>query len=767
MLIDSVLRKETLSLLASELPVPQGARVVYFFEEPAARYRFVPFIASGLLMHDRCIILTDQRFADVFRSELAIQGVDSEPYEKEGQLLIITGDGASVLSGGANSFRSTRCLCDVSWMAARGWNMHELLRFEVEGHLLVEHQPCTTICQYDGTELSDDQIRAITAAHQYTINGSRLLNNENCRSLSHILFHEMDAQLRVLAELQDLSLKLTSALSLSDTLDAVIGAAMSICRAERAAVSCFNESGELRIMRSRGLTDGYLRRRRLRRDDPIIAALITSRRPAILDVDRLEGVSPNYEAWRYEGVRSIVAMPLVSEGEMFGVIGTGATAARSYTRIESDAMAILAAQAGAAITTSRLLEQLRGANRAKDEFLATLSHELRTPLTPILGWINILKRSADSEPLTCQGLETIERNAKQQAELINDLLDMTRIISGKIDLVRETTDLASLIRSAANQISPQAEARAVAIDLRLPDSTLLCEVDPVRLQQIMANLLTNAVKFTPDGGTVAILVDRKEGRSDEGDSIVIEVADTGIGIEPEFINQVFERFTQAHGGINRRYGGLGLGLAITRALVEMHGGEIRAASEGLGKGSRFTVRLPVRHSRAEARLPSEPGLAGSSDAALQSSQAAQSIFGSVFLREAFTGERLDLNVLIVEDSTDTLDMLKLWLRSFGCEVRTAGSAVEGLDLAARYKPDLVISDIGMPDVDGYELIRKLRRMSGLERVPAIALTGYARDEDRELALEAGYNVHVAKPADMNRLVKIVKELTGQLSELSN
>jgi CheY-like chemotaxis protein len=177
--------------------------------------------------------------------------------------------------------------------------------------------------------------------------------------------------------------------------------------------------------------------------------------------------------------------------------------------------------------------------------------------------------------------------------------------------------------------------------------------------------------------------------------------------------------------------------------------------------------LPVRHSRAEARLPSEPGLAGSSDAALQSSQAAQSIFGSVFLREAFTGERLDLNVLIVEDSTDTLDMLKLWLRSFGCEVRTAGSAVEGLDLAARYKPDLVISDIGMPDVDGYELIRKLRRMSGLERVPAIALTGYARDEDRELALEAGYNVHVAKPADMNRLVKIVKELTGQLSELSN
>jgi signal transduction histidine kinase len=538
--------------------------------------------------------------------------------------------------------------------------------------------------------------------------------------------------LHALAQLQSLSSKLNVSLSLEETLDAIIEAALAICRADRAAISYLNDAGELQIMRQRGLSDEYINRRRLTRLDPAIKEMIARRQPLVIeDVNALAGRSPNYNAWKSEGVASIITLPLVSEGDTFGVIGAGSSVSRRYSQTEVDAMAVLAAQAGAAITNARLYERLRDANRAKDEFLSTLSHELRTPLTPILGWMHLLKPFSKQEKVLAEGLETIERNANQLAGLIRDLLDMTRIESGKVELSPRPTDLGALVRSQVAQTFLQAEARGITVDSSLTEEVFIIEIDPVRIEQAIANLLNNAVKFTPEGGRIFVSLGR--GASDEA---VIEVADTGIGIEPEFLPHVFDRFSQGHSGMNRRYGGLGLGLAITRAMVEMHGGQVTAKSDGPGLGSRFVVRLPAEKAMRE-RDANDREPAG----------------------EPIRIEPLGLRVLVIEDSEDTLNMLKLWLDAFGCEVVTATDAARGEALAISHAPDLILSDIGMPDVDGYQLMRRLRKNTGLERVPAIALTGYARDEDRDQARAAGYDAHISKPADINKLIGLIKKLT--------
>lgn len=551
-------------------------------------------------------------------------------------------------------------------------------------------------------------------------------------------------QLRALTRLQNLSLKLSATLTLDETLEAIVEAAVVICQADRAAISYINESGELRLLKHRGLTEEYVKQRQLTRLDPTLSEMMTTRLPSIVeDIDEFADVSPNYPVWKKEGIASIVSLPLVSEGKVFGVIGAGSPSVRRYSKTETDAMAILATQAGAAIINARLFEQLREANKAKDEFLSTLSHELRTPLTPILGWANLLKKFLSVDPLLAEGLESIERNANQLSELIKDLLDLTRIISNKIELEREPSDLAVLVKTAVSQMRSQAEARGVIVEVGLPSDPIICDVDPMRIQQIISNLLGNALKFTPEGGRASVVLRRDAAGSGAPERIAIEVIDTGGGIDPEFLPFIFERFTQGHEGINRRFGGLGLGLAITRAMVEMHGGEVTAQSDGAGCGSRFTVRLPITTSIT------------TDEAVHQEEESPESVVHESEIQS------LELRVLIIEDSLDTLNMLKLWLGIYGCDVLIAAEAMEGVRLATEYRPDLIISDIGMPDVDGYELMRMLRKTPGLEQVPAIALTGYAREEDRELALRAGYNAHISKPANMGRLLYLIKKLTRQ------
>jgi signal transduction histidine kinase len=375
----------------------------------------------------------------------------------------------------------------------------------------------------------------------------------------------------------------------------------------------------------------------------------------------------------------------------------------------------------------RVNRELTEANRAKDIFLATLSHELRTPLTPVLGWVNLLRSGGTNDTaMLSQGLDAIQRNAKLQARLVDDLLDISRVVSGKLRIDREPVNLSNIVESAAETVRADADARSVEFSVETPARPVVVHGAPVRLQQIVWNLLANAVKFTPKGGRVSARV-----RADGGDALV-EVTDTGIGIAPDFLPNVFDRFRQADGSTTRQYGGLGLGLAIVRALAELHGGWVRAESDGLGRGARFTFGLP--HAASVTEL-AEPEREEERDAP-------------------------NVPVLVVDDSEETVELLQMFFERRGYDVLGAGSAAEALRRAGERRPGLIISDISMPGVDGYSLLAELRRMPGLERVPAIALTGHAMDEDRVRALAAGFSVHVPKPVDPDELLRVVRRLTA-------
>jgi signal transduction histidine kinase/CheY-like chemotaxis protein len=814
-------RPETIALEPLDLSVPVGSRIAYLYDSPSTRTRFAPFINTGLIKGDKCVIFTDLPGRESFRRHLSELGANVERHELGGDLVFLTSEmmvdkveqiGNEIVEDAKTRSGLVRGISDGAWMADLGWTPREFFRLEVKCHIYGPYLPGTFICQYDLARTKREKIGHIIGAHHYIVTSDGVEQNPDRRLFGQVVFDGMDEQIRALSQLQDLSLRLAGSLNLDQILDALTDAAVAICRSERAAISSFDESGELRIIKHRGLSDEYLKSRRFVRSDPQVSELLATKEPLIIeDIDDLADSSPNYEAWKREGVRSIVTLPLIREGEVFGVIGTSSQTARHYSQTEVDAMAILAAQAAAAITNAKLFEQLTEANRAKDEFLATLSHELRTPLTPILGWIRILSRFESHDPMIKQGFEVIERNARQQADLINDLLDLTRITSGKIDFYRQPTDVCSLIDSTTNTVRPQAEARNIRIGLTMPETPVIFNIDPLRIRQIIVNLLSNAIKFTPDAGNVEISLAYRGRPGDQQDAapaqVIIEVIDNGIGIAPDFLPRVFDRFSQANGGINRLYGGLGLGLAITRALVEMHNGTIEVHSGGLGLGSRFTVRLPAlsepiegshasqspalspvsaptvseqplhaegldgqrlhatESPRVESRRPGLSAPNGSDSGSDAASNAGRFSVISQRIRRS-TGElhpidNLGLNLLVIEDSDDTLDMLKRLLTAYGCQVRGVTSASAGLESAAAIKPDLIISDIGMPEVDGYTFISELRKSPGLSQVPAIALTGYARDEDRELALAAGYDAHLAKPAEMAHLLAIIKRLTGR------
>ncbi|MFP5261731.1 MAG: response regulator [Blastocatellia bacterium] len=394
------------------------------------------------------------------------------------------------------------------------------------------------------------------------------------------------------------------------------------------------------------------------------------------------------------------------------------------------------------ISEQRAREQAEAANRAKDEFLATVSHELRTPLTSILGWVRLLRSEAIDEAAFTRGLDTIERNAKSQAKLIEDILDVSRIISGKLRIECRPVDLVSIIEMAIDAVRPAAEAKSINIHTSLDSGGGLVRGDPNRLQQVVWNLLSNAVKFTPGGGDIHV-------RLEQGGPARIIVSDNGDGIRPDFLPFVFDRFSQAEAQTTRRHGGLGLGLAIVRHLVEMHGGMIRVESAGEGKGATFTVELPssfadfgdaaARAARSE-RPPPEPE---------QISEDIPSLDG--------------LRILLVDDDADTLQVLGLALARAGAEVKTCSSAEEALKALDGWSADLMVSDIGMPGEDGYSLIRKVRglrpELGG--SMPAIALTAYASPADRSRALSMGFQMHVSKPVEPIELVASIARLTGE------
>jgi PAS domain S-box-containing protein len=466
-------------------------------------------------------------------------------------------------------------------------------------------------------------------------------------------------------------------------------------------------------------------------------------------------------------VRSYLAVPLVlRSGEVVGglvfvhsepgifderieriIVGVA-----SQASVAIDNARLLEVAQRAAIEREQLLERERIARAAaermgelKDEFLANLSHELRTPLSAIVGWSKVLRQGAKDEADLRNGLETIERNARIQKQLIDDLLDMNRIASGKVRLDIQPVAPISFIEAAIETVRPAADAKDIQIEKRLDPEASPIAGDPGRLQQVVWNLLSNAIKFTPRGGKVQVILSCADSH------VEIAVKDTGTGIHPDFLDHVFERFRQEEASKNRKYGGLGLGLAIVKHLVELHGGVVRAESPGPGSGATFYVQLPMMSSQRVSDR--HPGIV----------HATADLKGTDFSNIDLAG----IKVLVVDDESDARDLVRRVLSDCHAEVLTAGSANDALLLIKNEKPNVLVSDIGMPDVDGYELLKRVRTLeqSRGERIPAIALTAFARSEDRTRALRAGFLVHVSKPVEPSELVATVASVTGRSSEI--
>ena len=385
--------------------------------------------------------------------------------------------------------------------------------------------------------------------------------------------------------------------------------------------------------------------------------------------------------------------------------------------------------------TLDLLEQLEQADRQKDLFLATLSHELRTPLNSILGWIQILRTRKLSQVETERAIEVIERNAKGQSEMISDILFVSRIITGKLEIKHEPIDIGQVITGVVETIRPSADAKSLELTVESSEyQPVPVEGDAERLQQVLLNLLTNAVKFTPDGGKIGIGLKRV------GSNVLIEVSDTGQGINPQFLPYVFERFRQADSTYTRRIGGLGLGLAIVRHLVELHGGTVTAHSEGKDRGSVFSITLPIAETK---RFTPVTNGNKSSD-----------------ISPELSAKVSGMSILLVEDDKDSRDMLEVALSIHGVKIESAESAREALEKLRKTVPDVLVSDIGLPGEDGYDLIRQVRNLPPKEggATPAIALTGYVSVQDRKLALDAGYQDHIPKPVNPNILLELLAGL---------
>jgi signal transduction histidine kinase/ActR/RegA family two-component response regulator len=455
-------------------------------------------------------------------------------------------------------------------------------------------------------------------------------------------------------------------------------------------------------------------------------------------------------------VTSYLAVPVVSRsGEVLGGLFFGHPEAGMFTERDEIIVSGLASQAAVAMDNARLYEaakkaraeaehaaaenerlykQAEESSRLKEEFLATISHELRTPLSAILGWARMLRLGQLSAENSAKALETIERNARAQAQLVDDLLDVSRIITGKLRMDVRPADPNSFIDAAVDAVRPAADAKGVRMQKVVDTGPISIPGDPVRLQQVVWNLLSNAIKFTPRGGRVQIRSERVNSH------LEIVVSDTGQGIPPQFLPYVFDRFRQADQKTSRQHGGMGLGLAIVRHLVEMHGGTVHADSDGEGKGATFTVMLPITpvyqvdssggrvHPGARELMPSDD-----------------------------ITDRLDgLRILVVDDEADTRELLRQGLEYCGAKVKVAGSAAEAIEALMSSVPDILISDIGMPGTDGYDLIRQVRALPPDRgaKVAAIALTAYTRIEDRLQALRTGYDMHVPKPVEIAELCAV-------------
>ena len=442
-------------------------------------------------------------------------------------------------------------------------------------------------------------------------------------------------------------------------------------------------------------------------------------------------------------VRSYLAVPVKGlAGDVIGGLFFGHSQVDVFTEQHQRLAVGVASWASVALENARLYATAQAANRMKDEFLAVLSHELRTPLNAILGYSRLLRSGMLPPDKTARGLETVERNAAWLTEIVEDVLDVSRIVSGKLRLDVQPVELPVIVDNAVATIHPAAEAKGVHVQTIIDPRVGPVSGDPNRLQQVVWNLVSNAVKFTPKAGRVQVRLERVNSH------VEIAVSDTGIGVRQDFLPYVFERFRQADTGPARKMGGLGLGLAIVRHIVEMHGGTVDASSEGERKGATFRVRLPLMIVHPQAmQMPREHPRAER--------------------REPLTalGDLHGVRVVAIDDEEDALSLLRVVLETAGAEVTTVGSPLSAMERIGDIKPHALIIDLGMPEMDGFELIRRIRASidPAIQHIPAAALSAFARSEDRTRALRSGFQMHLAKPIDPGELVASVATLARRVS----
>ncbi|MBD2094648.1 CHASE domain-containing protein [Trichocoleus sp. FACHB-591] len=472
--------------------------------------------------------------------------------------------------------------------------------------------------------------------------------------------------------------------------------------------------------------------------------------PEVTDAMLVQGArDPQHlELMREIGFKSLMIVPLVAREQILGaIIFVAAESGRRYGKADLALAEDLARRVAIAVDNARLYAiaqqertQAENANRTKDEFLATLSHELRTPLNAMLGWTQLLRSRQFDEAMVARALETVERNTRSLATLIEDILDVSRIITGKLRLKVRPVDLVVVIEAAIETVRPAADAKQILLQSVLDSSASPISGDSDRLQQIVWNLLSNAIKFTPSGGRVQIQLARSQTQAE------VIISDTGRGISPEFLPYIWERFRQADSSTTRSYGGLGLGLAIVRHLVELHGGVVQAESLGEDQGATFRVKLPLITARLESISPEPASTTSSNLGVLEPSIDLQG-----------------LRVLVVDDEPDAREFVATALEQCGASVIAAASATEALAAIQQQRPDVLVSDIGMPEIDGYTLIHQVRSLPVEQggRIPAAALTAYAREDDRNRALLAGFQLHVPKPVSPSDLIATVAHLAGR------
>jgi PAS domain S-box-containing protein len=536
---------------------------------------------------------------------------------------------------------------------------------------------------------------------------------------------ELETQLQEMTRLHELNVSLASNLELRSTLEHIIHAVGALLGTPRVMIALYGPGRKaFQTVTSIGFASTCPPLGKSVCD----AAVAEHRQILIEDMDSDPRFSAHREAARADGYRSLFVIPLFARsGAVIGCIATFFPAPRRLSSRESRLLDLYGLQAAEFIENAQLYEKIQEDDRRKDEFLAMLAHELRNPLSPILNAAQAMRSSQLEEEDRRHATEVLERQARSMARLIDDLMDVSRITRGKIDLQRETLDLRTVVQRAIETTAGVFAQRGHRLDLSLPPDALWVEGDPIRLEQVLDNLLNNAAKYTQSGGSVRIDLEK------DGDQGVIRVTDSGVGIAPEMLPRVFDLFVQADRSLDRAQGGLGIGLTVVRSLVEMHGGSVEVASEGPGKGSEFRVRLP---------LATRPAGGEQGDAR----------------NAAPTPAR---RVLVVDDNADAATMLKLLLEMKGHEVRTAHDASTALAEAHQYRPDIMLLDIGLPGMNGFEVARRLRSQPDLTGLVLVALTGYGQENDRRLSREVGFDHHLVKPVDITALDAILAGKAGR------